>query len=89
MHKLTGQQLYLKLLPTEKLTNGFDSTTKLAKIGMLQGTGPEVLNKCKCVGNTDVVYFGFYFMSPKWTRNKIVIEITPLLQAYFLYHLYR
>ena len=24
----------------------------------------------------------FYFMSPKWTKTKIVIEITLLLQAY-------
>ena len=36
----------------------------------------------KYVGNTDVFYFGFYFMTPKWTRTKIVIEITLLLQAY-------
>ena len=35
----------------------------------------------KYVGNTVVFFFGFYLMSPKWTRTKIVIEITPSLQA--------
>ena len=47
-------------------------------------------NRSKCaqqvkyVGNTDVIYFGFYFMSPKWTRTKLVIEISLSLQAYLL-----
>ena len=36
----------------------------------------------KCVGNTDVLCIGFYFMSPKGTNTKIVIEILPLLQEY-------
>ena len=45
MHKLTRQQSNLKLLPTEKLMNDFDSTTKLARIGTAWGTGPEVLNR--------------------------------------------
>ena len=54
--------------------NGFDITIKLARIGTVWG-------QAKYVGNTDVVYFGFHFMSPKWTRTKIVIEITPLLPA--------
>ena len=26
----------------------------------------------KYVGNTDVFYFGFNFMSPKWTRTKFI-----------------
>ena len=34
----------------------------------------------KYVGNTDVFYFGFNFMSPKWTRTKLMIVITPSLQ---------
>ena len=34
------------------------------------------------VGNTDVFCFGFYFMSPNWTKTIIVIEITLLLHAY-------
>ena len=45
MHKLTRQQSKLKLLPTEKLTNVDDSTTKLAGIGAAQGTGPAALNR--------------------------------------------
>ena len=45
MHKLTRQQSNLKLLPTEIPMNDFDSTTKLARIGTAQGTGPEALNR--------------------------------------------
>ena len=45
MHKLTRQQSNLELLPTEKLMNGIDITTKLARVGTEQGTGPEVLNR--------------------------------------------
>ena len=44
MHKLTRQQSNLKLLPTEKLTSGFDTTTKLARTDTAWGTGSEVLN---------------------------------------------
>ena len=39
-------------------------------------------SKQKYVGNADVICFGFYFMSPKWTKTTIVIEITPLIQAF-------
>ena len=37
----------------------------------------------KYVGNTDVgvFYFGFNFMSPKWTRTKLMIAITLSLRA--------
>ena len=41
------------------------------------------------VGNTDVFCFGFNFMSPKWTRTKLVIVISPSPQAYEAYSLYR
>ena len=46
------------------------------------GNRTSSAQQVKYVGNTDVFFFGFYFMSPKWTRTKIVIEITLLLQAY-------
>ena len=45
MHKLTRQQSHLKLLPTEKLMNGCEITTKLTRIGTTQRTGPEALNR--------------------------------------------
>ena len=32
------------------------------------------------VGYTDVFYFGFTFMSPKWTRTKLMIVISLSLQ---------
>ena len=47
------------------------------------GNRTSSAEQVKYVGNTDVCYFGFYFMSPKWTRTKIVIGITLLLQAEF------
>ena len=30
----------------------------------------------KYVGNTDVFIFGFNFMSPKWTRTKLIFVVT-------------
>ena len=35
----------------------------------------------KCVGNTDVFLFGFNFMSPKWTRTKLIFVVTPPQEA--------
>ena len=46
------------------------------------GNRTSSTQQVKYVGNTDVFYFGFYSMSPKWTRTKIEMEITLLLQAY-------
>ena len=46
------------------------------------GTSTSSTQQVKYVGNTDVFCYSFYFMSPKWTRTKIVFEITPLLRAY-------
>ena len=50
---------------------------------LCMGNRTRSTQQVKYVGNTDVFYFGFYYMSPKWTRTEIVIEITLLLQAYF------
>ena len=46
------------------------------------GNRSSSAQQVKYVGNTDVLCFGFYFMSLKLTKTKIVIETTPLLQAY-------
>ena len=43
----------------------------------------------KYVGNTDVFFFGFNFMSPKWTRTKFVGVITPSHKPIDAYHLYK
>ena len=47
-----------------------------------QGNTTSSTQQVKCVGNTVVFCFGFYFMSPKWTKTKIVIKITLLLHSY-------
>ena len=41
-HKTT---IKLKVAANRKLTNGFDSTPKLAKNGTVWGTGPDALNR--------------------------------------------
>ena len=43
----------------------------------------------KYAGNTDVFCFGFYFMSPKWTRTKLVIKISLSYRPIDAYCLYR
>ena len=57
-------------------------TTKLAGIASAWGNRTSSIQQVKYVGNTDVFCIGFYFMSPKWTRTEIVIDITLLLQTY-------
>ena len=46
-----------------------------------KGNRSRSAQQVKYVGNTDVFYFGFNFMSPKWTRTKLMIVITLFLQA--------
>ena len=60
----------------------FDSTTKQARTAPMQGIESRCAQQVKYVGNTDIFCFGFYFLSRKWTRTKLVIEISPFLQAY-------
>ena len=43
----------------------------------------------KCVGNTDVFCFGFNFMSPKWTRTKLIFDVTLPQRPNEVYQLYR
>ena len=35
----------------------------------------------KCVGNTDVFFFGFNFMSPEWTKTKLIFVVTLRQEA--------
>ena len=64
----------------ENLQMLFDSTTKLART--VPTWGIETGHSTGEVGNTVVFCFAFYFMSPKWPRTKIVIVISPSLQAF-------
>ena len=81
MHKLSRQQSNLQLLSTEKLTNVDDMTTT-GWDWFCTGNRNSSTQQVKYVGNSDVFCFGYYFMSPKWTRTKLVIEMTLLLQDY-------
>ena len=58
-----------------------DITTKQARTTSTHGIEVGGTQQVKYVGNTDVFFFGFNFMSPKWTRTKLMIVITPSLQA--------
>ena len=82
MDENASQQSNKKSLRMENLQLRNDSTTKQARTAPTQGIEAAVLEQVKYVGNTDVFCFGFYFMSPKWTIIKLVIEISPSLQAY-------
>ena len=85
MYKLGRQQSNLRLLPIENLQNIFDATTKQFCTGnRIRGT-----QQAKYLGNTFVFYFCLYFMSPKWTRTNIAIEITLSLIPNCVYCLYR
>ena len=78
MDENVSQQSKEKLLMKENLKLLDDSTTKLARTAPTQG----IEAGAPSVGNTDVFCFGFYFMSPKWTRTKNVIVISLSLQAF-------
>ena len=69
-----------KSLTMKNLQLLFDSTTKQARTASRNRS--RCTQQVKYVGNTDVFSFGFNFMSPKWTRTKLMIEISLSLQAY-------
>ena len=45
------------------------------------GNTSKGAQQVKYVGNTDVFCFGFNFMSPKWTRTKLIFDVTPPQEA--------
>ena len=57
----------LTIAVNRNLTNVDETTTNLAGIGFLHRERTTTAQQVKYVRNTDVVCFGFYFMSPKWT----------------------
>ena len=40
------------------------------------GSSDRGTQQVKYVGNNDVFCFGFNFMSPKWTRTKLIFDVT-------------
>ena len=71
-----SQKSNKKSLTMKKLQVLNDVKTKLSQIVPTQDA-----QQVKYVGNTDVFCFGFNFMSPKWTRTKLIFVVTPSLQA--------
>ena len=78
MDENMSQQSNEKSVMKENLQYHRESTTKLARTVPTQGIETGVLKVCWKY----FFCFGFYFMSPKWTRTKIVIVISPSLQAF-------
>ena len=62
-------------------------TTKLAGIGSAWGTGPAALNSVGVLEYRFVVSLVFNFLSPKWTRNKIIFSVFALPMAFLCLHL--
>ena len=46
-----------------------------------RGNRNKGTQQVKYVGNTDVFCFGFNFMSLKWTRTKLIFDVTPPQEA--------
>ena len=53
------------------------------------GNTSKGAQQVKYVGNTIVFCFGFNFMSPKWTRTKLIFDVTPPQRPNEAYQLYR
>ena len=74
----TIKQKLLTMLNLQLLLN---LTTK--QVHSYMANRSKATQQVKYVGNTDVFIFGFNFMSPKRTRTKHMIVISPSLQAYW------
>ena len=70
-----------KIADNDVLTITFLFNNQTGQNCSYMGNRSRGAQQVKYVGNTDVFYFGFNFMSPKWTRTKLMIVITPSLQA--------
>ena len=81
MNENVSQQSNKKLLTMENLQIFGDATTKLSQIVPTRVIENRGAQQVKYVGNTDVFIFGFNFLSPKWTRTKLIFVVTPPQQA--------
>ena len=81
MDENVSQQSNKKSLTMKNLQMLGDITTKLSQIVPTWVIETGVLKQVKYVGNIDVFIFGFNFMSPKWTRTKLIFVVTPSQQA--------
>ena len=70
-----------KIADNDELTITLLFNNQTGKNCSYTGNRSRGTQQVKYVGNTDVFYFGFNFMSPKWTRTKLMIVITLSLQA--------
>ena len=75
-----GQQS-TKITDNDELTITLLFNNQTGQNCSYMGNRSRGAQQVKYVGNTDVFYFGFNFMSPKWTRTKLMIEISLSLQA--------
>ena len=77
--KSNGRMLQGSLLMLWMDETRVNNQTKIADDGKLTITlffNNQTGQNCSYMGNTNVFYFGFNFMSPKWTRTKFMIVIS-------------
>ena len=65
-----------KIADNEKLTNSLRCNNQTVPDCSYMGNRNRGAQQVKYVGNTDVFIFGFNFMSPKWTRTKLIFVVT-------------
>ena len=70
-----------KIADDEKITITLLFSNQTGPDCSYTGNRSRGAQQMKCVGNTDVFWFGFNFMSPKWTRTKLIFAVTLPQQA--------
>ena len=70
-----------KIAGQEKLTITHLCSNQTGPDCSYMGNTSRGAQQMKCVGNTDVFCFGFNFMSPEWTRTKLIFVVTPPQEA--------
>ena len=75
MYKLARQQSNLKLLPEDSYEISLNQQPNRLEL-VLNGKQNQVHSTGEVCWKYFCILLWFYFMNPKWTKTKIVIEIT-------------
>ena len=76
MDENSSQQSNKKIADSEQLTITHLRNNQTVPDCSYMGNRNKGTQQVKYVGNTDVFCFGFNFMSPKWTRTKLIFDVT-------------
>ena len=78
--------LKLTIAENEKLTKSGCYDNQTSWDWFCWGNRTSSTQRCRCVGYNVCIYFGFYFMSSKWTRTKICVFSALLMAFLHLQH---